>query len=95
MRSGVVGGWRRLHNEDLHNLTLHKYYEGDQVKEGDMSGEMRNAYTVLVGKPEGRDPSEDLGVEVRIILQWILGRQGGKVWTGLIWLRLGTNGGLL
>jgi hypothetical protein len=30
---------------------------------------------------KGRDRSEDLGVDGRIILEWILGKYGGKVWT--------------
>jgi hypothetical protein len=34
-------------------------------------GERRGAYRVLVGKPEGRDPLEDPGVDGRIILKWI------------------------
>jgi len=38
---------------------------------------------------------EFLGVHGRIILEWILGKWGGKVWTGFVWLRIGTNGGLL
>jgi hypothetical protein len=37
-------------------------------------GEMRNAYNILVGRPESKDHSEDLGVESRIILEWMLGR---------------------
>jgi len=41
------------------------------------------------------DDSQDLGVVARIILEWILGKQGGKVWTTFIYLRIGTNGGLL
>jgi hypothetical protein len=40
----------------------------------------------------GRDNSEDLG---RITLEWILGKYGGKVWTGFIWLRIGNGGRLL
>jgi hypothetical protein len=36
-----------------------------------------------------------LGVDRKIILEWILGKQVGKVWTGSIWLRIGTSGGLL
>jgi hypothetical protein len=31
---------------------------------------------------KGRDHSEDLGVEGKIILECILGKWGGKVWTG-------------
>jgi hypothetical protein len=30
-----------------------------------------------------------------IILEWILGKYGGRVWTGYIWLRIGNSGGLL
>jgi len=38
---------------------------------------------------------EDLGVDGKIILEWILEKQGAKVWTKCIWIRVGTNGGLL
>jgi hypothetical protein len=38
---------------------------------------------------KGRDHSEDLGVDGRI-LEWILGK-----WSGCIWLTLGNKGGLL
>jgi hypothetical protein len=31
-------------------------------------GEMRNAYTMLLGKPEARDHSEGIGVDGKIIL---------------------------
>jgi hypothetical protein len=41
------------------------------------------------------DHSKDLGVEYKIKLERILWKQGEKVWTGFIWLRRGTNGGLL
>jgi hypothetical protein len=34
--------------------------------------ESKDAYTVLVGRPEKRDHLEDLGVEGRVILKWIL-----------------------
>jgi hypothetical protein len=53
-------------------------------------GEMRNS-CILVGEPE-RDHAEDLGVDVKITLYWILGNYGLKVWTGCIWLRKGTGG---
>jgi hypothetical protein len=44
---------------------------------------------------KGEDTSEEPGVEGRIILEWILGKEGGKLWTGCIWLRIGTSDGLL
>jgi hypothetical protein len=31
-------------------------------------GEVRNAYKMLIGKPEGRDNSEDLVIDGRTIL---------------------------
>jgi hypothetical protein len=46
-------------------------------------------------KLKGRDHSEDLGIDGKKISEWILGKQDGKVWTGFIWLRIGTSGGLL
>jgi hypothetical protein len=35
---------------------------------------MRNAYKVLVGRPEGKRHSEDLGIDRSVILEWILGK---------------------
>jgi hypothetical protein len=32
-----------------------------------------------------------LGVDGRIISERVLGKYGGKVWIGFIWLRIGTN----
>jgi hypothetical protein len=43
----------------------------------------------------GRDHLEDLAVDGKIILEWILKKQVGRVWTGFIWLRIGTSGGVL
>jgi hypothetical protein len=60
-----------------------------------MNGAERNAYRILVGKPEGK---RTLGRPIHRwwkILKWILGRQDGMVWTGSIWLRIGTSRGLL
>jgi hypothetical protein len=58
---------------------------------------MRNAYHTIfcLESLKQRDHLEDLGVYERIISEWILGKQGGKVRTGCIWLRIGTSGGLL
>jgi hypothetical protein len=48
-----------------------------------------------VGKPEERDHKEDQDVGGWIILIRILERWDGNVWIGLVWLRIGTSGGLL
>ena len=34
-------------------------------------GEMINEYRILLGKPEGKRPLQDLGVDERMILKWI------------------------
>ena len=39
-----------------------------------------------------RDNLEDSGVDGRIILTWIFRKWDVGVWTGLIWLRIGTGG---
>jgi hypothetical protein len=44
---------------------------------------------------KGRDHSEDLDMNERIILDWMLEEKCGKFWTGFMWLRLGTSGCLL
>jgi len=44
---------------------------------------------------KGIDHSVDLGIDVRIILGWVLGKWDGKVWTGCIWSSIGTSGMLL
>jgi hypothetical protein len=62
-RDEVTGEWRKLHNEELHNL----YSSPDiirQIKSSQMRwvvhvarmGEERKLYKVLVGKPEGKRP---------------------------------------
>jgi hypothetical protein len=38
---------------------------------------------------------EDLAIGERIILKYILKKLNERLWTGLIWLRIGISGGLL
>jgi hypothetical protein len=40
----------------------------------------------------GRDHSDDLDIEGSVILEQVLGKQGGKLWTGYVWLRVGSSG---
>jgi hypothetical protein len=61
------------------------------------NGEKKNAYRLLVGKPEGKRP---LGRprrrwvdNIRMDGSWRGGM--GVMWTGLVWLRIGTGGELL
>jgi hypothetical protein len=55
----------------------------------------KNAYRLLVGKPEGKIPIRRPRLCGRIILGWILDRQDGVVWTGLVWLKIWTSRELL
>jgi len=42
-----------------------------------------------------RDHLEEWSLNGKIILEWILRKKGRKVWTGYIWLGIGTVGRLL
>jgi hypothetical protein len=57
----VIGGWRKLHNEELHNLycspSIIRIIKSRRIRwAGHVAriGEKRNAYRILVGKPEGK-----------------------------------------
>jgi hypothetical protein len=62
-RYGLTGGWRKLHNEELHNLysspSIIRIIKSRRMRwaghVGQM-GEKRNEYRLLVGKPEGKRP---------------------------------------
>jgi hypothetical protein len=99
----VAGGWKRLNN--LHNEELQNLYASPNIIRAIKSRRMRWAGHVarmenmrciqnLVGKPEGKRPRgrprhrwENIRMDPREI--------GRKLWTGFIWLRIGTSGGHL
>jgi hypothetical protein len=45
---------------------------------------MENAFKILVGKPEVKNDSEDVGIDGRIILEWI----SGRLCEGVYWINL-------
>jgi hypothetical protein len=62
-RAEVTGGWRKLHNEELHNLysspVIIRTIKSKRTRwAGHVArmGEKRNAYRILVGKPEEKRP---------------------------------------
>jgi hypothetical protein len=79
-----AGGWRRLHNEELHN-----FYASPNIikviKSRRMRWQMRNTYNILVGKPEGerplRRPRHRWEDNIRMDL-----RELG--WEGVYWMHL-------
>jgi hypothetical protein len=58
MREKVAGGWRRLHNEELHNVYASPCIIREMRWVGHVAciGEVRNAHKILVAKPEGKGP---------------------------------------
>jgi hypothetical protein len=57
----VTGGWRKLHNEELHGLysspSIIRVIKARRMRwAGHVArmGEVRGAYSILVGRPEGR-----------------------------------------
>lgn len=46
------------------------------------------------GALKERDHVQDIGAFARIILKWILEAYDSSGWSGLIWLRIGINGGV-
>jgi hypothetical protein len=83
-RDRVMRGWRKLHNEELHNLyslpgiiRIIKSRRMRWVEHMARRGEKRNMYRLFVGKPEGRRPLE------RSRRRWIDNIKMDLLWIGL------------
>jgi hypothetical protein len=91
-RDEVIGGWRKLHNEELQNLhclpSIIRIVKSRRMRWAwhvTQMGETRNAYRILVGKPEGKIPlgrsrrrwEDNIRMDLREI-GW-----GGMDWIGL------------
>jgi hypothetical protein len=98
----VTGSWKKLHNEELLSLRsspsviwMIKSRRMRWAGHATWIGEKRNAYRILVGKPEEKRP---LGRPKR---KWVdnikmdLTEIDGLIRIGLICLRIGISGGLL
>jgi hypothetical protein len=99
-RDEVTGDWRKLHNEELHNLysspNIIKMIKSRRMRWAGYvarMGEKRNEDRVLVGKPEGKrqleSPRHRWVDNIKIDHIYV-----GRSWTGSIWLRIATNGEL-
>jgi hypothetical protein len=101
-RDAVTGEWKILHNEELNDLysspniirvikSRRMRWTGHVIR----TGEGRGAYRILVGIPEGWRPLGRPKRRWEDNIHMDLHAFDGESWTGLIWLRMRTGGGLL
>jgi hypothetical protein len=95
---GLRGEWRELHNEELYDL----YSTPNIIRVSKSRGirwaghvartrERRGAYRVLVGKPDRRRQLGRPRYRWEDSIETDLHEVGVGAWTGLIWLRTGTD----
>jgi hypothetical protein len=88
-RDEVTGGWRKLHNDELHNLysspSIIRTIKSRRMRwAGHVARimEKRTAYKILVGNPEGKRP---LGKPRHRWVDNIKMDLRGMVWDGVDW----------
>jgi len=85
---------KRLRNEELHNLYATSVIKLRAVRRGGGAcGRHKGVETTY--KLEGKRPLGRPRRRWGTISEWILEKQGGKLWNGFIWLRIVTSGGIL
>jgi hypothetical protein len=89
-RDEVTGGWRKLHNEELHNLysspSIIRMIKSRRMRwagHAARMGEKKNAHRILVGKPEGQRP---LGRRRRRWVNNIVMDLRETGWDGIDWI---------
>jgi hypothetical protein len=101
-RDEVTGEWRRLHNKELYALysspNISRVIKSRRLRWTGHVARMRKrivAYSVLVGKPEGKRslgrPKHRWEDNIKVYFREV----GWGILTLYIWLRIGTDGGLL
>jgi hypothetical protein len=90
-RDEVTGGWRKLHEEELHNLyyspSIIRMFRSRKMRWAGHLVQMEKmiAYKILVGRPEGKNPlrrrrrrwEDDIRIDLREI-----------GWSGMEWIDL-------
>jgi hypothetical protein len=84
-RDEVTGGWRKLHNEELHNL-----YSSPSIIRMIKSRRVRWAGHVpeWVRGEKLTKFWQEKQFGINVILKCILNKQNRRMWTGFIWLRV-------
>jgi hypothetical protein len=75
MKDEVTGGWRKVHNEELHNFyaspniirVVKSIKEDDMGRARSTNEEVINAFKISVGKQKRRHHSGDLVIDGKII----------------------------
>ena len=101
-RDEVTREWRKLHNEELNDLycspNIVRVVKSTGMRWAGhvaLMGESSGVYRVLVWKSEGKRPFGRPRRRWEDNIKMDLQEVGYGALTGLIWLRLGTGGGLL
>jgi hypothetical protein len=91
----MVYTWAALHTFTINSTGKFRRHTSSMLYYTARMGEGTGAYRVLVGRPEGRRPLGRSRRRWEDNIKMDLQEVGWGAWTGLIWLRIGTGGGLL